>query len=161
MPPVARFPDPKHASSDGLLAIGGDLHPQSLLLAYQNGIFPWPLTPSPGAEPPFDKQETMPLTWFAPPERAVLNFNKIHIPRSLARALKKSPYRMSIDEAFPAVIERCRELRIREGTWLTDDMIRAYTELHRLGIAHSAEVWRDLDLVGGIYGVDVDGAFAG
>ena len=159
--PVARFPDPKTATEDGLLAIGGDLHPQTLLLAYRSGIFPWPLSASPNAYPPFDKQETIPLTWFSPPERAILEFKALHLSRSLERARKKSAYRISLDEDFAQVIDRCRELRTREGTWITAGMQEAYIELHRLGIAHSVEVWRGSDLVGGIYGVDVDGAFAG
>ncbi len=159
--PVRSFPDPKNATADGLLAIGGDLHPESLLLAYRNGIFPWPLSPSPDADPPFNRQETIPLTWFSPPERAILHFEEIHIPRSLDRARRRGNFRLSIDENFAQVIDQCRELRMREGTWITAGMQEAYVELHRLKIAHSVEVWRGSDLVGGIYGVDVDGAFAG
>lgn len=147
--PVVEFPDPRSANSDGIVAIGGDLHSQSLLLAYRQGIFPWPV-------------EGMPLLWFCPAERGVLEFAELHLPRSLAAARRRTQLRFSIDAAFPDVIRACASSARpeQEGTWITPDVIAAYTRFHRLGYAHSVEAWHHDDLVGGIYGVDVDGAFA-
>jgi len=147
--PVVRFPDPRSADREGVVAIGGDLHPQSLLLAYRQGIFPWPA-------------EGLPLLWFCPAERAVLDFEALHIPRSLARARKQTTLRFTIDAAFAPVIRACAATPRpgQKGTWITPEIIAAYVRLHRLGIAHSAEAWHGRRLVGGLYGVDVDGAFA-
>lgn len=148
--PVTKFPDPRQTGPEGIVAFGGDLHPDTLLLAYRQGIFPWPI-------------EELPLAWFCPPERAILDFNEIHIPRSLERARKKAHYRFSVDEAFAEVIKRCRSARRpgQRGTWITRELMDAYIEFHRLGYAHSVEVWEGETLVGGIYGVAVDGCFAG
>lgn len=148
--PIARFPDPRSAPDDGLLAIGGDFHPESLLLAYSQGIFPWPLN-------------GLPLAWFSPAERAVLEFDELHIPRSLAKARERAPFRYSIDEAFPEVIRACAAIRRPDqpGTWITPQMLEAYIEFHRLGYAHSVEVWEGEELVGGLYGVDAGGLFGG
>ena len=147
--PVAAFPDPRSSGADGLVAIGGDLHPDSLLLAYRQGIFPWPAA-------------GLPLLWFCPPERGVLEFARLHVPRSLRAAHRRSPLQFTIDCAFPTVIRACADSPRpgQDGTWITPGMIRAYTRLHRMGIVHSVEAWRDNRLVGGLYGVDVDGAFA-
>lgn len=147
--PIREFPDPRTANPDGIVAIGGDLHPQSLLLAYRQGIFPWPV-------------EGLPLLWFCPAQRAILGFAALHVPRSLARARRRSTLRFTIDAAFPAVIRACASTpRPRQdGTWITPQILAAYTRLHRLSIAHSVEAWRRDGLVGGVYGVDVDGAFA-
>lgn len=152
--PIVSFPDPRRANRHGLLAVGGDLHPDSLVLAYRSGIFPWPT-------------EGMPLPWFCPPKRAILEWSRLHIPRSLRGARNRAPFRLSIDEDFPGVIEACaRTPRYDklsgelEGTWITDEMLEAYVLLHRLGWAHSVEAWEDGELVGGIYGVSVDGAFS-
>jgi leucyl/phenylalanyl-tRNA--protein transferase len=147
--PILEFPDPRTAGPEGILAIGGDLHPQSLLKAYRQGIFPWPA-------------EGLPLLWFCPAERGVLEFADLHIPRSLVRARRRSVLRFSIDTDFPAVIRACaRTPRPQQaGTWITPEIIIAYTRLHRMGIAHSVEAWHATRLVGGVYGVDVDGAFA-
>jgi leucyl/phenylalanyl-tRNA--protein transferase len=147
--PIAKFPPPTETSEDGILAFGGDLHPESLLLAYSQGIFPWPI-------------EGLPLAWFCPPERAILRFDELHVPRSLERARKKAGFRFSIDEAFNDVIENCADTPRpgQQGTWITDAMVVAYQELHRLGHAHSVEVWNGEKLVGGAYGVDAGGAFA-
>lgn len=164
--PVTHFPDPRRADEDGLLAVGGDLHPDSLLLAYRSGIFPWPMTPPVN----WPKDEEFPLTWFSPAERAVLEFDHLHIPRSLERARRQSKLRFSVDEAFPKVIELCGSVRrgraeeqlASQGTWITSEMRDAYLEFHRLGHAHSFEAWNEkCELVGGLYGVDADGAFAG
>lgn len=152
--PVKRFPDPKQAGPEGLVALGGDLHPRSLLLAYRQGIFPWPI-------------EGLPLTWFCPAERAILDFADLKIPRSLVKLQRRAPYRLTIDAAFGAVIEDCAAARRPDpdgsgsGTWITAEMRRAYCDFHRLGHAHSVEAWDGKQLAGGLYGVDVDGAFVG
>lgn len=148
--PVRRFPDPRTAAIDGIVAIGGDLHSETLLLAYRQGIFPWPM-------------HGLPLTWMCPEERAVLEFQRLHIPRSLAQTRRKAPFRCTIDRAFPEVIAACARARRPDqpGTWITASMIRAYNRLHELGYAHSVEAWEGEELVGGLYGVDADGVFAG
>jgi len=155
--PVTKFPDPRRAPKDGLLAVGGDLHPQSLLLAYSQGIFPWPI---------HDLSEEEPLlAWFCPDPRAVLRFSDLHLPESLRRAQRKaqSAWRFSQDEAFEEVILACSKVPRpgQDGTWITAEMIQAYIEFHRLGYAHSVEVWEGSELIGGIYGVEVKGVFAG
>jgi leucyl/phenylalanyl-tRNA--protein transferase len=134
---------------DDIVAVGGDLEPETLLHAYRNGIFPWPA-------------EGLPLLWFCPRERAVLEFERVHFNRSARRARRRGGFRFTVDAAFPAVIDACADMPRpgQNGTWITPEIRSAYTRLHRLGIAHSVEVWRDDVLVGGVYGVDVDGAFA-
>jgi len=148
--PVRRFPDPRSATVDGIVAIGGDLEPETLQCAYAQGIFPWPVA-------------GLPLLWFSPPERGVLDFAELHIPRSLARARRRCGYRLTIDAAFSSVIRACASTPRpgQLGTWITPEIIVAYERLHALGIAHSVEAWADDCLVGGIYGVDAGGAFAG
>ena len=133
---------------DDIVAVGGNLEPATLVHAYRNGIFPWPA-------------EGLPLLWFCPRERAVLDFDGLHVNRSVRRARRRA-FRCTIDAAFPAVIDACADMYRpgQNGTWITPEIRTAYTRLHRLGVAHSAEVWRDDVLVGGVYGVDVDGAFA-
>jgi leucyl/phenylalanyl-tRNA--protein transferase len=151
--PIVGFPDPSHATPDGLLAVGGDLHPDSLRLAYSCGIFPWP-------------QPGLPLLWFCPHPRAILEFDRLHISRSLRylrrHALRKG-WTFTIDRAFADVIRLCACVPRpdQRGTWITPQIRAAYLEFHRLGHAHSVEAWRDGQLVGGIYGVDAGGAFAG
>jgi leucyl/phenylalanyl-tRNA--protein transferase len=147
--PVAEFPDPRSANRDGIVAVGGDLHPRSLLLAYRQGIFPWPV-------------EGFPLLWFCPAERGVLEFRELHLPRSLARARRQTLLRFSVDTAFAEVIRACAATPRpgQDGTWITPQIIAAYIRLHRMGITHSIEAWRGERLVGAIYGVEVDGAFA-
>ena len=147
--PIHRFPDPRHANQHGIVAVGGDLHPDSLRLAYRQGIFPWPT-------------EGLPLLWFSPPERGILEFQDLHIPRSLARRRRRTTFRTTIDQAFVEVIRGCAQVPRpgQDGTWITAQIIDAYTRLHELGLSHSVEVWDDGRLVGGVYGVDVDGAFA-
>lgn len=148
--PIVKFPDPRKTGPDGLLALGGDLDPESLTLAYQNGIFPWPV-------------EGLPLAWFSPPERAILDFSDLHIPRSLKKAQNRSHLKFTIDQAFERVIEECSRVPRpgQSGTWITPEMAEAYREFHRLGQAHSLEAWNGDRLVGGIYGVAVAGTFAG
>jgi leucyl/phenylalanyl-tRNA--protein transferase len=152
--PIRAFPDPRRTSREGLLAVGGDLHPDSLVLAYRSGIFPWPI-------------EGMDLPWFCPPKRAVLEWSRLHLPRSLRGARNRGRFRFTVDAAFPLVIDACAHVpRIdhrtgeESGTWITPEMIEAYVSLHRLGYAHSVEAWEDGTLVGGLYGVSVDGAFS-
>jgi leucyl/phenylalanyl-tRNA--protein transferase len=136
-------------TSDDIVALGGNLEPETLREAYRNGIFPWPA-------------DDLPLLWFCPRERAILEFDRLHVGRSLARARRQTSLAFTIDAAFPQVIARCAaEPRPgQDGTWITDEMIAAYVRLHGLGIAHSVEAWRGDVLVGGLYGVDTDGAFA-
>jgi leucyl/phenylalanyl-tRNA--protein transferase len=118
--------------------------------AYRAGVFPWP----------HDSIDAVP--WFSPPQRGVLPLDRMHVSRSLARRLRQSGYETTVDEAFAAVVEGCREPRADEqGTWISDDLAAAYTRLHELGHAHSLEVWGGERLVGGIYGVLVGGVFCG
>ncbi|MBI3783835.1 MAG: leucyl/phenylalanyl-tRNA--protein transferase [Deltaproteobacteria bacterium] len=147
--PVRQFPDPRSAGPEGVLAVGGDLHPQTLQLAYRQGIFPWP---APG----------YPLLWFCPPERGVLDFAALHVPRSLVYARRHTTLRFTLDRAFNRVIDACSSTPrpAQDGTWITPQILSAYIRLHRLGVAHSVEAWNDDLLVGGLYGVDVDGVFA-
>lgn len=144
------FPDPSRASDEGIVALGGSLHAANLLAAYRRGIFPWPM-------------EGWPLTWFCPGERAILEFRDLHVPRRLARLRKHSPLRCTINRDFAAVIKGCAGVRRagEDGTWITPQMLAAYCKLHAAGYAHSVEVWEMDNLVGGLYGVAVDGAFSG
>lgn len=144
------FPDPRDAPFGDIIAVGGNLHPLNLRRAYARGIFPWPI-------------EGWPLTWFSPQERAIIEFEKMKVPRSLSKVRRRAPYRLSIDAAFPEVIRACARVPRagEQGTWITPDMFRAYCQLHELGHAHSVEAWEGDVLVGGLYGVDAGGAFAG
>ena len=147
---LVRFPDPRESTPEGIVAVGGEPRPEFLLEAYRNGIFPWPV-------------EGYPLLWFSPPERAILEFDLLHVPRSLARERRTTALTFSIDRAFERVMRACAgAVRTHEtGTWITEQMISGYVEFHRQGHAHSAEAWAGEELVGGIYGVDAGGAFAG
>lgn len=147
--PFVEFPDPRRTSPEGIVAVGGDLHPKTLLAAYRRGIFPWPA-------------DGYPMLWFCPPERAIVEFADLHVSRSLRRAARQSGLELTIDRAFPQVIRACAGAPRpgQDGTWITTDIIVAYTRFHQLGHAHSAEAWLDGRLVGGIYGVDVDGIFS-
>jgi len=152
--PIARFPDPRNTTPEGVLAFGGDLHPDSLILAYSSGIFPWPI-------------EGLPLPWFCPPERAILEQRGLHLSRSLRRTRRLTAFQLTIDRAFERVIAACattpRVSRItgaEAGTWITGDVIEAYTRLHRMGLAHSVECWDGAALVGGVYGVSIGGTFS-
>jgi len=147
---LIRFPNPEQAAVEGIVVIGGELNAANLLGAYRRGIFPWPI-------------DGWPLPWFCPEERAILEFKDLHIPRTLQRERKRAPFHFTIDKNFPAVIQSCAEAKRKDedGTWITGEMIRAYVELHGVGRAHSVEAWEGDALVGGIYGVDAGGAFAG
>ena len=142
-----RFPDPRQASDEGLVAIGGDLSTERLLLAYRSGIFPWTVGP---------------VTWWSPNPRAIFELDRLHVSHSLAKLIRKGVFKTSVDRAFPEVMEGCAApARGRRTTWITPEFMLAYTALHRQGHAHSLEVWQDKQLVGGIYGVAVGGLFAG
>ena len=143
---LIHFIDPAK-SVDGIVAFGGPLTTTNLLRAYCRGIFPWPI------------EDLVP--WFCPEERGILDFNELHVPRRLART--RHNFHFTIDHSFPQVISHCAtiERKHESGTWITGQMIRAYCELHRLGHAHSVEVWEGTELIGGLYGVDACGSFSG
>ncbi|WP_426287794.1 leucyl/phenylalanyl-tRNA--protein transferase [Luteibacter sp. E-22] len=145
------FPDPEAALTDpnGLLAWGGDLSPDRLLAAYSQGIFPW-----------FNADE--PILWWSPDPRCVFRTDGVHVSRSLRKQLRQSNWRVTADTSFSRVMRACAAPRDGQpGTWIGDDMIAAYEELHRRGHAHSVEVWDRGSLVGGIYGVAVGRLFCG
>ena len=143
------FP-PVHFAEDGLLAVGGDLRPERLVLAYRNGIFPW-------------YSEGEPILWWAPDPRMVLLPEELHVSRSLERKLKQGAFRVTLDAAFPEVIRSCAKTprKHEAGTWITPAMEEAYIELRRRGIAHSVEVWRGDELAGGLYGIALGACFFG
>ena len=136
-------------SPDGLLAVGGDLSAQRLVAAYQQGIFPWF---NPG----------QPILWWSPDPRMILFPENLHVSHSLARVIRKRNYEIRLDTAFAEVMKACAEPRAgREGTWIAPAIIEAYTELHKLGVAHSIETWIDGKLAGGLYGVALGRVFYG
>jgi len=143
------FPDPELAR-EGLLAVGGDLRPERLLLGYRMGIFPW-------------YHEGLPILWHSPDPRCVLRTDGVHVSRSLARVLKHGEYQVRYDTAFATVIRACKEAPRagQDGTWITDEMEEAYVKLHELGFAHSVESYFEDELVGGLYGVSLGRMFFG
>ncbi len=143
------FPPADHAE-DGLLAVGGDLCPERLLLAYRSGIFPW-----------YD--ENSPILWHSPDPRCVFVLDKVHMSRSLRKTVTRGVYDVRYDQAFPAVIRACKDAKRRGqgGTWITDEMEDAYVHLHELGHAHSVECYREGALAGGLYGVSIGHMFFG
>lgn len=145
-----RFPPPHLASHEGLLAIGGDLRCERLLAAYRQGVFPW-------------YNDGQPILWWSPDPRAILFPKKVKISRSLRKAIKGDGLQVTLDTAFPEVMQACAAPRRKQGhgTWITHDMFAAYVELHRRGFAHSVEVRQQDELVGGLYGVALGGAFFG
>jgi len=144
------FPAPELADEDGLLAIGGDLSVQRLLLAYRSGIFPW-------------FSEGDPILWYAPHERFVLFPEKLKVSSSMLKVLRSGSFIITYDQAFTEVINACANSirKDQEGTWITDKMKSAYIQLYNLGYAHSVEVWENDLLVGGLYGVQVNHVFCG
>jgi leucyl/phenylalanyl-tRNA--protein transferase len=145
------FPPVEQASPEGLLAVGGDLRPKRLLEAYRHGIFPW-------------YEEDQPILWWSPDPRAVLFPDKLHIPRSLDKTIRRGHFTVTLDTCFRDVMIECAGPRPQYpegGTWITPAMIEAYTRLHDLGHAHSIETWQEGNLVGGLYGVAIGGAFFG
>ena len=146
-----RFPDPSGALTepDGLLAVGGNLQPQTLLNAYRSAIFPW-------------YQDEDPILWWSPATRCVLPPSDMHCSKSLRKTLRRNDYQITINHAFNDVIQACSEPRDDDGgTWITEEMMAAYGQLHRQGQAHSLEIWLDNELVGGLYGVAVGSIFCG
>jgi leucyl/phenylalanyl-tRNA--protein transferase len=145
-----RFPDPRVAGDDGLLCVGGDLRVETLVEAYSNGIFPWP-------------QEGLPLLWFSPARRGVLDFDELHWPKRFLQELKNKSFTITFNQAFGQVIKACATTpRVHEaGTWILPPMEQGYLRFHEAGYAHSVECWKDGQLVGGLYGVYVGGVFSG
>lgn len=145
------FPAIQHALTEpnGLLAFGGDLSVSRLVAAYRSGIFPW-----------FGEDE--PILWWSPDPRGLLHLDKYHCARSLAKTIRKGTYTVTLNNAFKDVIEMCSSIpRHDNGTWITDDMVFAYKNMHSAGHAHSFEVWEGDTLIGGLYGVCVGGVFCG
>jgi len=145
------FPDVSQAlrEPDGLLAVGGDLSAERLMEAYRQGIFPW-------------YEEDQPILWWSPNPRCVLYPEQLHVSRSLKKTLRKNVFSVSFDQQFARVMQHCAESRQdQDGTWITPDMLEAFQHLHSQGIAHSVEVWRGDELVGGLYGLAMGRVFFG
>ncbi len=144
------FPPPHFSNPDGILAIGGDLSPQRLLLAYHMGIFPW-------------YSEWEPIVWWSPDPRCILPLSSLKISKSMRQVLRKDSFQVTFDQAFGKVLYQCRSMRRKgqRGTWITLEMEEAYQNLHQMGYAHSVEVWQEGQLVGGLYGVSVGRCFFG
>ncbi|MCB9230478.1 MAG: leucyl/phenylalanyl-tRNA--protein transferase [Bacteroidia bacterium] len=144
------FPQVYLSEPDGLLAVGGDLSPNRLLLAYQMGIFPW-----------FSQED--PILWWSPDPRMVMFPGELKVSKSMRPLFNQQKFRVSFDQNFAAVIKACKQKYRpgQSGTWITEEMVDAYLELHRLGFAHSVEVWQGETLVGGLYGVSLGRFFFG
>jgi len=144
------FPDYKYATKEGIIALGGDLSWERLLYAYKNGIFPW-----------FSEDD--PIVWFCPSKRMVLFPDELKVSKSMLKIINKNEFIITENKAFEAVIYNCKNIDRKDGlgTWITDDMQQAYINLHNKGIAKSIEVWFDDKLVGGLYGLEVNGIFCG
>lgn len=143
------FP-PVDEAEHGLVAVGGDLSPERLLRAYASGIFPW-------------YSEGEPILWHSPDPRFVLRVDRFRVARSVERAVRKEEFQLTMDRAFEDVVEACATVPRpgQSGTWITEDMMRAYAELHRHGFAHSVEAWHDGELAGGLYGVSLGAVYFG
>lgn len=144
------FPPVEEASPEGILAVGGDLSIERLLLAYKSGIFPW-----------FEADE--PILWWAPEERMVLFFEDLKISKSMRNVLNQNKFKVTFNTAFKEVISHCKKIvrKDQPGTWITNEMVEAYCKLHEIGVAKSVEVWLNNELVGGLYGVDLGHIFCG
>jgi len=144
------FPPVNETDEDGILAIGGDLSPERLLLAYKSGIFPW-----------FDEDE--PILWWSPEERMVLFPNEFSVSKSMRNILNRGVFKVTFNQNFKEVISNCSSIKRdgQRGTWITDRMIEAYSKLNEMGIAKSVEVWQEDILVGGLYGIDLGHIFCG
>ncbi len=144
------FPPVEMASSEGILAFGGDLQPERLMLAYRNGIFPW-------------YNEGEPIIWYSPDDRMVLFPKELKISKSMRQIMRNNTFRITSNIAFEQVIDQCQNSPRKDqlGTWITNDMRNAYLKLHKLGFAKSIEVWNGDDLVGGLYGIDLGHVFCG
>jgi len=137
--------DPEAADEQGLVAIGGDLRPETLLRAYCRGVFPW-----------YD--ESLPVCWWSPDPRAIIPLNAFHVSRRLARTIRSNRFSVMVDRDFASVVRGCAQRA--EGTWITPQMIAAYQRLHQLGYAHSVEAWREDALSGGVFGIAIEGFFS-
>jgi leucyl/phenylalanyl-tRNA---protein transferase len=144
------FPEVEHATDEGILAVGGDLRPERLLLAYVSGIFPW-----------YSNGE--PIIWWSPDPRFVLFPSELKVSRSMRKILRQGVFSITFDKAFERVIEQCRRIKRKgqRGTWITPEMQKAYIRLFKLGFAHSVEAWKDGELAGGLYGVSLGKVFFG
>lgn len=144
------FPHPNLAEEDGLLAIGGDLSKERLLLAYGSGIFPW-------------YSEGYPIMWFSPDPRLIIELGSVHVSKRLMKTIRSGAFEVRFDTAFEEVMQLCAMTgrKGQTGTWITDDMLRAYADLHHYGYAHSVETYQDGELVGGLYGLSLGGVFFG
>lgn len=145
------FPSVNEATPEGLLAVGGDLSVNRLVLAYKSGIFPW-----------FDAEE--PILWWSPDPRFVLFPNKLKVSKSMKQVLRSNHFKVTTNTAFKQVVQECSKIKRigQQGTWITKSMIDAYVNLHKVGLAISVEVWQNKQLVGGLYGVDLkNGVFCG
>lgn len=144
------FPPAEETSPEGIIAVGGDLSPERLLLAYKSGIFPW-----------FDEDD--PILWWCPPERMVLFFEDLKISKSMRNILNRNLFKVTFNTAFTEVITNCQQTKRKDqpGTWITDEMLEAYCKLNQMGIAKSVEVWQNDELVGGLYGIDLGHIFCG
>ena len=144
------FPHPALANPDGILAIGGDLSAERLVLAYSNGIFPW-------------FEDDSPILWWSPDPRTVLYPKKTNPSKSMRKVLSRGTFEVTFDEAFEEVMDACGtiEREGQDGTWITESMLEAYIDLHAWGLAHSVEAWREGELVGGLYGVCLGNCFFG
>lgn len=144
------FPPVEDASYEGILAVGGDLSTERLLLAYKNGIFPW-----------FEEDE--PILWWSPADRMVVNLQDYKVKKSLRNVINRDIFKVTFNQDFEAVISNCQQIKRvgQQGTWITQDMVDAYCKLHKQGFAQSVEVWQDDELVGGLYGVDLGNIFCG
>jgi leucyl/phenylalanyl-tRNA--protein transferase len=150
---ASEWPSPDPADELGLVALDYNLSPERLISAYRNGIFPWP-----------DSSPFSPIPWVCPPQRAILEFDHLHVPRNLRKARRSlSSLRFTVDAAFESVIAACAAAARpgQRGTWITPAMVSAYVGLHRLGYAHSVEAWIENELVAGLYGVTAAGVFTG
>jgi leucyl/phenylalanyl-tRNA--protein transferase len=150
LPEEPIFPHPSEAEPEGLLAVCGDLSPQRLIAAYASGIFPWYSHPDP-------------ILWWSPDPRLVLFSEKFKVSKSLKQTLNSGKYQVTVDKAFPQVIENCRKAPRagQPGTWITLEIKKAYIQLHELGFAHSIETWYEQELVGGLYGISLGDTFFG
>ncbi|MBF2708869.1 leucyl/phenylalanyl-tRNA--protein transferase [Flavobacterium soyangense] len=144
------FPSVSEANSDGILAIGGDLSPERLLLAYKSGIFPW-----------FEEGES--IFWWSPNPRMVLFLDELVVSKSMRNILNRNIFKVTFNQNFRDVISNCQKIKRdgQNGTWITNDMIQAYCKLNELGIAKSVEVWQNDEIVGGLYGIDLGDVFCG
>ncbi len=151
---ILSFPSVDSADENGLLALGGDLEIDSLVMAYQQGIFPWPIN------------DRYPLAWFSPDPRGIVEFRDLHLPRTLKKSIKRQPWKVTFNQDFKKIITNCAKTKNRnkkeaQGTWITKDIINAYTDFHEAGFAYSVEVWLEDKIVGGLYGVQIGNLISG